>query len=120
MEMQQLEFFAACPLKHFGAPHLRLVQPSETKGIFSADRVVAKRHGSSGASSSMDALIAVTEVDANKQSNTSQVYCQDSQEYKAIILATEVYGVNASSMHDLNQKILKESNPIKIKNRSKL
>ena len=38
-----------------------------------------------------------------------------SQEYKASILASEVYGVNASSIQELNAKITR-SKPIKIKN----
>jgi hypothetical protein len=39
-----------------------------------------------------------------------------SQECKASILASEVYGVNASSIQELNAKIAR-SKPMKIKNR---
>ena len=62
----------------------------------------------------IDAVMAVAAIDTNGGQSSNTVN-SESQEYKALILATEVYGVDASSMHELNDKILKVSKPIKIK-----
>lgn len=68
---------------------------------------------SASSASSTFASIRITNNNENKKIDTEN---DVSQECKASILASEVYGVDASSIQELNTKI-KRSNPIKIKKR---
>lgn len=68
---------------------------------------------SSASASSASSAFASRRI-TNNNENTVDTENDVSQECKACILASEVYGVDASSIQELNTKI-KRSNPIKIK-----
>jgi hypothetical protein len=77
----------------------------------SISSAASRRATITDATAALDATAAVNDVECSVSSSVDIT-----QECKAAILATEVYGVEAASLHELKQKINK-SKPIHIRNK---